>query len=456
MTNLPLSIIKNLFPLFWKFSKQDWEKMKNTLPLFLLIVTVYLLVNLVVPFTFRNEMIFLVDAALWTAVIGATILISRHQVRIWSTDKTTVEVAAIITVFQTFMLTFAGFFMGFGKNANVWTPSTLAIYLPYLVIPFLAMELSRSYLTQAIGRTKSTLSLLLTGLFFAIILTSIPAYETLTTPLAVAEFLIKTFIPNLAISILATYFAFLGRFPANFIYMAIPALFSWFSPIVPNPPWAAQSMITVIATTAGFLLLDASVKPPSTRKFRRALKKQKSQLLYWTAIALIGLIAVWSSTGLLGFTPTIIASGSMQPSLNAGDIVLIISAPAATIKVGDIIQYRTINAPIIHRVIDKYEASGSLWFITQGDANNASDDPVNERQVMGKAVFTIPKLGWVSIAIKEFAAATYKFLTDLPQTLERVWASIATNGVYIASALAFTAYSYLLLTYREQKNEKRT
>jgi hypothetical protein len=74
---------------------------------------------------------------------------------------------------------------------------------------------------------------------------------------------------------------------------------------------------------------------------------------------------------------------------------------------------------------------------------------------MGKAVFTIPKLGWVSIAIKEFAAATYKFLTDLPQTLGRVWASIATNGVYIASALAFTAYSYLLLTCREQKNEKR-
>jgi signal peptidase I len=145
----------------------------------------------------------------------------------------------------------------------------------------------------------------------------------------------------------------------------------------------------------------------------------------------------------------------MQPALNAGDITLIISAPAATIKVGDIIQYRTTDAPIIHRVIDKYEASGSLWFITQGDANNAPDNPVNERQVMGKAVFTIPQLGWVSIAIKEFAAATYKFLTDLPQTLERVWASIATNGVYIASALAFTAYSYLLLTYREQKNEKR-
>jgi len=409
--------------------------MKNTLPILLLTVTVYLLTSLVVPFTVKNEMILLVDVALWTAVIGAAILISRHQqVRMWSTDKTVIEVAAIITVFQTFMLIFVGFFMGFGKNANVWTPTNLAIYLPYLVVPFLAVELSRSYFTQTIGKIKPTFALLLTGLFFAVILTSIPAYRTLTTPLAVAEFLIKTFIPNLAISILSTYFAFLGGFPANLTYMAIPALFSWFSPILPNPPWATQSMITVIAITIGFLLLEATVKPPLT-KSHRTFKKQKSQLPYWTAIALIGLVAVWSSTGLLGFTPTIIASGSMTPTLNPGDIILIISAPVATIKVGDIVQYRTADAPITHRVIDKYEAGGSLWFITQGDANNAPDDPINEEQVMGKAVFTIPKLGWVSIAVKTFFAETITFFTT------NLTYAFTTLGI-ILSASIFSVHRY--------------
>jgi hypothetical protein len=71
---------------------------------------------------------------------------------------------------------------------------------------------------------------------------------------------------------------------------------------------------------------------------------------------------------------------------------------------------------------------------------------------MGKVVFTIPQLGWVSIAIKEFAANTYTFLTTtVPQTLSNAGSIIVTNGVFITSALAFTAYSYLLLTYKNQR-----
>jgi len=427
--------------------------MKYTLIIPVLILTVYLLTNLIVPFAFRGEMIFIVDALLWATIIPATLFIVKlAQTNILKTDKTLIQIATIIAIFQVFLSIFMAFFVGFGKNTNVWTPSALAIYFPFLLMPFLATEFSRALLAQTISKHKPTMAILLISLFFTFTISSITAYTNLTTPLTISEFLVKTFIPTLAISLLATYFAFLGGFPANLIYMAIPAFFMWFSPILPNPPWTVQSMITVIATTVGFFFLDQTIKPPSTKQIHRTLKKQKSQLPYWTAIALIGLIAVWSSTGLLGFTPTIIASGSMQPSLNPGDITIVIAAPAATIKIGDIIQYQTADAPVIHRVIDTYTQGNTLWFVTQGDANNAPDDPVNERNIMGKVVFTIPQLGWVSIAIKEFAANTYTFLTTtVPQTLTNAGSIIVTNGVFITSALAFTAYSYLLLTYKNQR-----
>jgi signal peptidase len=432
--------------------------MKKPASILILIITVYLLTNLIIPIIFKSETVFLLDATLWATVIAATILIAKFsQTRILQRGKALIQFAAIIAVFQVFLAIFMAFFMGFGKNINVWTPSALAIYFPFLLTPFLATEISRAFLAQTISKHKPTMAILCISLFYTLITPTIPNYLNLTSPLAIAEFLIRTLIPTLAISLLATYFAFLGGFPANLIYMAIPAFFTWFSPILPNPPWTAQSMITVIATTAGFFFLDQTIKPPSTKQIHRTLKKQKNQLPYWTAIALIGLIAVWSSTGLLGFTPTIIASGSMQPTLNLGDISFVVSTPAATIKIGDIIQYSTADAPTIHRVIDKYEAGGSLWFITQGDANNAPDDPVNQRNVMGKVVFTIPQLGWVSIALKEFAANTYTFFTTtVPQTLTNAGFFILTNGVYITSALAFTAYSYLLLTYRTIKKEEKT
>ncbi len=424
--------------------------MKYTLPVPVLIITVYLLTTLVVPCIFKSETIFLVDVAIWTTVIAATLLFSKfQQVKMWRTDKTILQFATLIAALQMFFVVFASFFMGFGKNANIWTPSALAIYFPYLLVPFLAVELSRAYLTQTTGKHKPTLMLLLISLFYTLIATTMSRYASLTTPLAMSKFLIETFTPTLAISLLATYFAYLGRFTANLTYMAIPTFFTWFSPILPNPPWAAQSMITVIATTIGFIVLDKTVKPPSTKRIHRTLKKQKSQLPYWTGITLIGLVIVWSSTGLLGFTPTIIASGSMSPTLNTGDITIIISVPSHTIKIGDIIQYYTADMMVIHRVIDAYKAGGTRWFITKGDANTEPDDPVNQNQVIGKSVFTIPQLGWVSVAFKDLAANTFTFLTI-------AWTWITTNSVYTTSTLASTSYAYLLLTYKNHRKRGKT
>jgi signal peptidase I len=431
--------------------------MKYTLPIPILTITVYLLATLVVPCIFRSQTILLVDVTLWTTVIATTLLFAKHQqVKIWRTDKTILQFATLIATLQIFFVVFASFFMGFGKNANIWTPSALAIYFPYLLVPFLAVELSRAYLTQITGKHKPTLMLLLISLFYTLIATTMSRYASLITPLAISKFLIETFTPTLAISLLATYFAYLGGFTANLTYMAIPTFFTWFSPILPNPPWTAQSMITVIATTIGFLILDQTVKPPSTKRIHRTLKKQKSQLPYWTGIALIGLIVVWSSTGLLGFTPSVIASGSMTPTLNTGDIAIIISVPPRTIRIGDIIQYYTADMMVIHRVIDTYVAGGTRWFITKGDANTEPDDPVNQNQVIGKSVFTIPQLGWVSVALKELAANTFTFLTTmLRQTLITTWMWI-TNLVYISSALAFASYAYLLFVYKNHRKRGKT
>ena len=435
--------------------------MKYIIPIPILIISVYLLTNLVILGIAKGETIFLANATLWTTVIIAILLLQKFsQTKIWRTKGEVIQLAAMVAVFQLVLAIFFSFFMGFGANPSVWTPTTLTIYFPYLLMPFLAIELSRAYLTKAVNRKESTLNLFLISLFYTFILSAtIPGYTSLTTPLAISEFLIKTFIPTLAVSVLATYLANLGGFTANLTYMLIPTAFSWFSPILPNPPWTAQSILTVMAATIGFIIIDQTITPSSVKRTHpKILKKQKTQLTQWTAIILIGLIAIWSSFGLLGFTPTIIGSGSMQPALNPGDITIIISTPPSTIEVGDIIQYRTADAPITHRVTDTYTSGGSRWFITKGDANNAPDpDPVGQDQVMGKVVFTIPQLGWVSIALKEFATNTYTFFTTtVPQALTNAGSFIITNGVYITSALAFTAYSYLLLTYKTVKKEEKT
>jgi len=178
----------------------------------------------------------------------------------------------------------------------------------------------------------------------------------------------------------------------------------------------------------------------------------------WLAISAFLVLTVWTSTGLLGFYPTIIASGSMTPTMEVGDIAIATSIDPSKIQTGDIIQYLKGEEMTLHRVVEIYRERGTLFFITKGDANSAPDpDPVHPSQIRGKLILTIPKLGWASIAVKEFFFKTYTFLTaTLPQTLTNIGTQITTIGVYITSALAFTAYSYLLLTYKNQRKGGKT
>lgn len=80
------------------------------------------------------------------------------------------------------------------------------------------------------------------------------------------------------------------------------------------------------------------------------------------------------------------------------DAVLTVKTNPERIKVGDIIAYSKIIpfAPrqiIIHRVVSINEEP--LIFKTKGDAN-PSPDPwdISPREIVGKVIFTIPKLGW--------------------------------------------------------------
>jgi len=424
-----------------------------------LVLTVYVVINLVLPYTIFGLANYIAQSLCWVLLAVAALKVSRFKnVRILRPNTSITIMAATIAVFQIVTLIFTGIFTSFGKSPYQTTPLFILINTTFFMSAIIGAELSRAYLVKTGSRRYSTLTLGLTALLYAAILIPLARYETLSlsSPLQLTEFLGSTFLPLLAESLLASYIAYIaGAIPA-IAYFGILQGFQWLSPILPNPSWSIKALVGVMVPTIGFLTIQQSTMPQMMKKHGRQIRVKKP-ILGWTIVATICVLAVWGSTGLLGFRPSVIGSGSMSPTMNVGDITISVSTPPEAIKIGDIIQYQTADAQITHRVISTYTSAGSRWFITQGDANNASDDPINERQIIGKIVFTIPQLGWVSIALKEFAAKTYTFFTTtLPQTLTNTWTWIVTNGVYITSALTFTAYSYLLLTYKAIKKEEKT
>lgn len=106
----------------------------------------------------------------------------------------------------------------------------------------------------------------------------------------------------------------------------------------------------------------------------------------------------------------VVVSGSMEPLLERGDIILV-DSNVNNIEVGDIIVYygTWTETPenIVHRVVKKEIKNGSVAYITKGDHNSAPDPViVYPDQIRFKVIsknnkpFKIPKIGYITLIFR--------------------------------------------------------
>lgn len=92
---------------------------------------------------------------------------------------------------------------------------------------------------------------------------------------------------------------------------------------------------------------------------------------------------------------------NFKNGFNKGDIMILKGFKPENIKIGNVIVY-TIGRkdPIIHRVVKKNEEDGIYYFQTKGDnvaVIQNFEKNINEKQLIGKALFRIPYLGYIKI-----------------------------------------------------------
>lgn len=98
----------------------------------------------------------------------------------------------------------------------------------------------------------------------------------------------------------------------------------------------------------------------------------------------------------IGYQVRIVQTGSMEPAIPVGAVVVV--RPADAYRVGDVITYQRIGdaEATTHRIVADEVIAGVLSYSVQGDANNAPDAaPVREHEVLGKVWFSVPYLGYV-------------------------------------------------------------
>lgn len=98
-----------------------------------------------------------------------------------------------------------------------------------------------------------------------------------------------------------------------------------------------------------------------------------------------------------GYSVLVIATGSMETEISAGDAVVI--KRSDSYAVGDVISYFPAgeSVTVTHRIV---RTEGDRFY-TKGDANPSEDpDPVYKGQIVGKVTFRIPVVGKVAEWLK--------------------------------------------------------
>ena len=101
----------------------------------------------------------------------------------------------------------------------------------------------------------------------------------------------------------------------------------------------------------------------------------------------------------MGYSILQVLTGSMEPTIPEGSMLLIQQTEPDTLQPGDIISFFSPD-PLLdgalntHRIQEVLNDGDTLEFITKGDANFLEDQqPVSARQVVGKVIFISPMLG---------------------------------------------------------------
>ena len=118
------------------------------------------------------------------------------------------------------------------------------------------------------------------------------------------------------------------------------------------------------------------------------------RLLTLAAVVGVLVLAVTVLAQVSGFQPLVVRSGSMEPTVRTGSMVLVRSVPLEEIAVGDVVSVvRADGTRVMHRVLTVSLAGGAATVTLKGDANEDPDPAPVVTRSADELVWTVPAVG---------------------------------------------------------------
>lgn len=196
-------------------------------------------------------------------------------------------------------------------------------------------------------------------------------------------------------------------FKSCIIYQAIINLYVFIIPIFPNLNEYLESIVMSILPICILLLVNMQfeIKPLEDIRDKHIISKILSGVIF---VIISITIALFSN--LFPWWIAIVGSGSMTPTINIGDAIVIdkmTREEMSNLKVGDILVFKVDKSMYTHRIVNIDVRNDEYYISTKGDrkGNVVDDWIVKSKDVIGVVKFRIPYVGyptvWLNNLLKE-------------------------------------------------------
>lgn len=366
------------------------------------ILALYLLFNIFVIIPNRSGMNLyneLINPLMWIVICVVAIFLGKDSgLRVRSGVNKT-QSLLIVLIIYIILYFLSGLIFGFERTPyskdilsvllNLWSFGSIIILQEYVRLQLVKNENKKMY------------NLVLTTLvFFVLNLNYSNFLDNFTDFKTIFIYASSVLLPAIAESAVLTYLIYTSGVKASIIYRLFVTIPPFLIPIVPSLDWFVTAVVGVVLPLAVYIYINY-VNVVKNERLSRGERKRYSPVVYIPVFALIAVFAAFVM-GLFKYQPVAVLSGSMSPTFNRGDAVIInklTKQEKNELKKGDIIQFISGTRYVVHRIYkvtnDEY---GNKAFITKGDHNNAPDsDQVSLDNVIGKVSFSVPLIGYPSV-----------------------------------------------------------
>ncbi len=296
---------------------------------------------------------------------------------------------------------FLGIFIGFARTSNYYTFGGFKTFIIPIALSIPLKECLR-YMMLKKSEGKKFL-IFITVLLFIFLDVSDPIYyNKFADSYESFIFVALTLLPAISTNILCTYISINSGYKPTILYLLVMELYQYLVPIVPNPNEYLSSIIQFIVPFILLYKLHGYFQKEKDEYTPRDYSKKDYLILALPAFVII--VLVYFTSGYFKYQAVAIATGSMVPTINKGDVVIIekFDNNVDKLKEGQIIAFEYHGVLIVHRIIRISEVKGEYFLYTQGDANNAEDGyPVTQDMIVGTISVKIPYIGLPTVWLKE-------------------------------------------------------